>query len=1052
MAFLPPRKIRIIVAALLLSAPSAWAQRAFEEAMTKAEAGDAEAMGTVADMYFDGHWGPKQDVATGLTWLRKSAEAGYVDAQVELADLYFKAKGPGYPAADRAEAFKWYALAAKQDSEKAVGMVAGFYQRGEAFTLMRQAAASGNDKTAALLLGQMYAEGRGTPKNIIEASRWLAQAKFLEADGAEKAFEDFKNANPDLMDKVIAAASPAIQQAFVKAKDGNNDARYELGEAYYHGTGGVPQDRDQGMQWLKYAGEQGLARARKKYAEYLDVAGRHKEALAMYQSLADSFDADAQYIVAQHYATGSGTDKDPDAAFRWYRFSAQGKDLRGIKALARELIARDDGEASVWLERGAETGDAEAVKMLADYRQQRTQSPIVVGAPAPSAPAAAPVQTAASSAAITEALARARRQFELGFDTADGDVERKLVTKWFSEDVSAVMATTSLSKTDGTDFLLTALLPRLDKRPDMSYPCISVLSSSTFDLTRVREMASPAVRTAIANEADSVSKSLDAATQFLRANKPLFDRAESGDAEAEYQVGAIYASGTVMHDPDSTLVWFKKAAAHGQKSAAKILASLSGPPFNAAGTAAKAGQMPLALVKFRIAAELGEVEANFWIGYIHSLGYEGVAPNPEKALTYYRTAADAGVALAMVELGKAYAWGQMGVKADPAEGGRWFRKAADTGHPGGQTMLAECYLWGEAGFAKSDADALQWFRAAAKQTNLAAALWIILIENCPSDGDRQVQALGYAERGVHESTNLDDAVYWLGKAERFGFAPAHAWIAANEKLGTKFPAAQIREDGATAYEAKKMPEAVALWQKAAEAGNPNAMLDLGTSYFYGEGVPKDRKAGVAWYQKSAAMGYFPAQFKLREAESVEVLQAAVDLHGAGKKDEARPKFAQAAALGSENAMYDLGALYENGDGVPQDLPHALMMYTRAEALMQQDAGDAATRVKNRLIDRANVELGQSSLRANRFAIAQVAFEAASAAGNPEAMLDLGLTYETRTDGLADNAKALSCYDVAAELDYPNAKELAAKLRAKMAAAGIAKPETKPAFTPKTPAK
>lgn len=1051
MASFPLRRTGLVIVSVLVASNPVVAQNEdavyFQKTLAKAQAGDAEAMEAVAGMYLSGTGAPKPDVPTGLNWERKAAQAGNADAQLSLGDIYFKAQGPGYPAANHAESFKWYELAAKQGNTRALLKVADFYELGDgvkkdpaqALKFVRQAAEANGDRDAALRLGQMYAEGRGTTKNVVEANRWLATAKRLMAEGADQAFADFKDANPDRLDKVIAAASPVVQQNFAKSGNDDANARYELGKAFYNGTDGIPADQDQGLQWLKYAAESGGDSVRKKTADFLASVGRDTQAFPWYLKLAEYGDADAEFAVARDYETGTGTDKNLDEAFRWYRHSAQGGNVRGMMALAQHLIDLKDSEAKIWLERAAAKGDTQASGLLAQLTKGREQSPIVAPPAGDPVPVQVQVKVQAQAAALPDSLAQARLQFELGFDHAANDFERMMLTKWFSEDVATAMATSGLSKRDGTEYLLKALLPRLEKNLDASYPCIDQLNQSTFDLALLRERASPSLLAAVTREANAVTKNFDASIAFLNSKKALFDRAQAGDAQAEYEVGALYASNELLHDQSLALSWLKKAAAHGQTSAAKILQSMSAPAFNAGADAAKAGQMPLALAKFRLAAELGEPEANYWIGYIHSIGYEGVAPNLTEAVKYYRVAADAGIALSMIELGKAYTWGkgQAGVPADPVEGGRWFRKAADTGHPAAQMMLAQCYLWGEAGCTKSEEEAKKWFHDAAAKGEYVAALWNILLENCPTDADRQVMALGYAELAVHESANLDDAVYWLEKAERFGFAPARAWLIAQEKIGHTPPGAELREEGSKAYEAKKMSEAIASWQKAAAAGNPDAMIDLGTTYFYGEGVPQDRKAGEAWYGKAAALGYFPAQFKLREAQSWDLLQAALALHQAGKKDEARAKFIEASTLGSETALYNLGVLYENGDGVPQDLRQALKLYQRASALMQQEAVGAATRVTSRLIEREKVEFGISSLRANRFALAQMAFEAASAAGNVEATVQLGLTYETRTDGLANYENALRCYDVAAQMEYPTAKGLADKLLAKIAAGGTA---------------
>ena len=76
------------------------------------------------------------------------------------------------------------------------------------------------------------------------------------------------------------------------------------------------------------------------------------------------------------------------------------------------------------------------------------------------------------------------------------------------------------------------------------------------------------------------------------------------------------------------------------------------------------------------------------------------------------------------------------------------------------------------------------------------------------------------------------------------------------------------------------------WEPLAQSGNPKAQFFLGTLYFHGQGVPRDREKAAEWYRRSADQGF---------------------------------AFAQT----------NLGLMYYEGDGVPQDRDKAAAWYRRA---------------------------------------------------------------------------------------------------------------------------
>lgn len=103
-----------------------------------------------------------------------------------------------------------------------------------------------------------------------------------------------------------------------------------------------------------------------------------------------------------------------------------------------------------------------------------------------------------------------------------------------------------------------------------------------------------------------------------------------------------------------------------------------------------------------------------------------------------------------------------------------------------------------------------------------------------------------------------------------------------------------------------------------------AMSDIGTLYYYGQGVKQDYEQAIEWHEKAADLGNVSAMNELGY------------IYGIGEGVEADYTQAlewlkKAADLGNANAMSWLGYLYENGLGVEQDLDIAQEWYRKAEA-------------------------------------------------------------------------------------------------------------------------
>ncbi len=198
-----------------------------KEILNKAKSGDVEAQFQMANYYAEGI-GVVEDASEAMRWMREAATGDHTEAQYRMGAFYSysieeaiqwftKAGQNGHLEAQRrlgahyagsgknkAEAFKWFLLAAQQD-----------------------------DIESSYEVGNMYFYGMGAAKNLTEAFKYYqfaAEADYIPAlvavgecylDGAG-----------------VKSNTTKAFQAFTKAAASNNSsALYNLGYCYHTGQG-----------------------------------------------------------------------------------------------------------------------------------------------------------------------------------------------------------------------------------------------------------------------------------------------------------------------------------------------------------------------------------------------------------------------------------------------------------------------------------------------------------------------------------------------------------------------------------------------------------------------------------------------------------------------------------------------------------------------------------------------------------------------------------------------------------------------------------------------
>jgi TPR repeat protein len=316
-----------------------------------------------------------------------------------------------------------------------------------------------------------------------------------------------------------------------------------------------------------------------------------------------------------------------------------------------------------------------------------------------------------------------------------------------------------------------------------------------------------------------------------------------------------------------------------------------------------------------------------------------------------QTKANAGDPEAMFYLGARYIGG-IDVPVDLAKARTWYEKAAAAGNPLAMDQLGDSYAHGYNGVARDYQKSFTWYQ---KEAALAAPWGLIAMGKACADGRGLPKDMDKANDYFHRAR---DAAMSLANAGDADAMDALAYINAN--------AYGVEQNDA---------EALRWASKSADLGYTDAMIALGDIYTVGHGVPPDIGKGVSWFMKAATAGDAAAMMRVGE-------------YWGGWSDSGQSHYAVAlewlrksADRGNCDAMRDIGYLYENGMGVPEDDAEALKWYTKAadlgEPFAMESIGDLYHNAKGVPLDNAKA----------------LDWYKKSATENPSAMFKIGALYD-----------------------------------------------------------
>ncbi|MDR0361516.1 MAG: sel1 repeat family protein [Planctomycetota bacterium] len=199
-------------------------------------------------------------------------------------------------------------------------------------------------------------------------------------------------------------------------------------------------------------------------------------------------------------------------------------------------------------------------------------------------------------------------------------------------------------------------------------------------------------------------------------------------------------------------------------------------------------------------------------------------------------------------------------------------------------------------------------------------------------------------------------------------------------------------------------QAVAMIVEAAEQGNQVAMLNLGSMYERGIGVPRNYTKAFEWYGKAAATGMPEGFYNLGVCYEIGMGVAA-------DGTKAFEYFERAASTGLSQALYKLASLYFAGIGVEKNESWGVELLKRAAGSGHQNAANDLGVIFH------EGAFGQARDPNQAFAM----FSAAAELGNAGAMKNLAVLHREGFSGqAADPAQAMKWYSLAKLAGYPPA--------------------------------
>ena len=439
--------------------------------------------------------------------------------------------------------------------------------------------------------------------------------------------------------------------------------------------------------------------------------------------------------------------------------------------------------------------------------------------------------------------------------------------------------------------------------------------------------------------------------------------------------------------------------------------------------------LPAAQALLEQAAAGGNAMAMHRLGDMYHDGDGGCVKDFAKALEWYHKEADLDQAhpgqgaLGMLEIGEAYAVGK-GVAKDQAQAMEWFKKAAASAQIGakkgelmGMLALSICNMEGK-GFQKVDkVEAWQWAMASSRTANpwseeLMASMYFRGI-GVPKDPETAVRHLLIAvQSGISEDMVDASLCFANGLGIKADPKTAFDWAEKAAERGSSRGMATLGRYYHMGLGVERSDSAAKEWyQKAIDKGDESAYGLMGDQFVMPGVNPRQPREAIKWYQDGIAKGdtYSMFQMAMLLTKDIDVVNTA---NNAANNTQAASLLRQAADLGSADAMNALGEMYD---------ARQITGGTRQDArTWYQKAADTGLPAGMRNLGELIFEDGAGNVHNNKDDDPKLLAEAmkwlnqAAAAGDTEAMVDLGTAYQFGVGASQSMSVCATWYRKAAE--------------------------------------
>lgn len=521
--------------------------------------------------------------------------------------------------------------------------------------------------------------------------------------------------------------------------------------------------------------------------------------------------------------------------------------------------------------------------------------------------------------------------------------------------------------------------------------------------------------------------------------------ADAGNDMAMYNLGCMYQNGYGVPQSNSKAIeWYQKAANLGNTLAIPCLEKLNYQITDFSYAADTVHEL-------QKAAESGDSKAINTLGVWYFNG-DKVGKDFRKAFDLFEKAANAGNSAGMYNLGECYNDG-IGISKDLSKALYWIQKAADMNNSKAMCYLGELYKSGR-GVSQDYSKAFFWYQKSA--------------ETGDSNGMYNTAKCYQTGRGVLK--NPAQSVFWFQKSAEAGNTHGMYNLAKLYISGRG-----VSQD----YTKAK------IWlQKAADAGNNAAMKMLGDLYMDGNGVLQDFDEAKIWYQKAVEWGnrevidvlkeitykssYSKANFRSQAEISQDIRKKIEEANDFYEKEDYKRAAEIYLSLKESDltpeAMYRLGILYEEGNGVARDDAQAVYWYQVAANAgysyamfnlgMMYYGGTGILQNYNKAIEwyQKAAEAGDSDGMyylatmyrkgegvSKNFGEAIKWFQKSAETGDSDAMCALGHMYKKGEGISQDFGKAMEWYQKAAKAGNNRAIEILKEKQQKTAAVPVNRP-------------